>query len=167
MQLQGKCIVYKSPFVAMGHFLKATVDTGSPASFVNKTTVEYIVKSVHAAVVINEKECPIDTVYVNYSRKRIELLSSLGWNVKSAKFLISENRTCCLLGLDLQSQFGVRTTQVRSPRLLVGEISQSDTNETSEFWRLHYQKKFKNVFFSRIGRTINLQVSPLSSRRSF
>ena len=92
---------------------KVTVDTGSPASFVNKRTADYIVKSVPSAVVLSEKECPIDTVYVDYNRKRIELMgtlvvnvSSLGWSVKSAKTLISENRRRCMLGLDLHSQLG-------------------------------------------------------------
>ena len=144
-------------------FFKATVDTGSPASFVNKRT-DYIVKSVPSAKVLSEKECPIDTVYVDYNRKRIELMgtlvvdvSSLGWYVKSAKFLLSENRTRCLFGLDLQSQLGVRTTQIRPPRPLVGEVSQSDINETSEFWRLHFQQKYQQVF-SRIGRAKSHQV---------
>ena len=153
----GKLRCIQITLCCNGTFLKATADTESPpASFVNKTTVEYIVKSVHSAVVINEKERPIDTVYVDYSRKRIDLfgtlivdLSSLGRNVKSAKFLISENRACCLLGLDLQSQLGVRTMQVRSPRPLVSKISQSDTNETSEFWRSHYQKKYFRIFSYR------------------
>ena len=111
-------------------FFKATVDTGSPASFVNKRTADYIVKTVPSAKVFSKQERPIDTVYVDYNRKRIELMgtlivdvSSLGWHVKSAKFLISENRTRCLLGLDLQPQLGVRTTQVRRERSLVGEVS--------------------------------------------
>ena len=81
-------------------FFEATVDTGSPASFGNKRTAEYIVKSVPSAVILNEKERPIDRVYVDYNQKRIDLfgtlmvdVSSLGWNVNSAKFLVSENRT--------------------------------------------------------------------------
>ena len=76
-------------------FFKATVDTGSPASFVNKRTADYIVKSVPSAKIFSKQESPIDTVYVDYNRKRIELMgtlivdvSSLGWHVKSAKFLI-------------------------------------------------------------------------------
>ena len=55
-------------------FFKATVDTGSPASFVNKRTADYIVKSVPSAKVFSEQESPIDTVYVDYNRKRIELM---------------------------------------------------------------------------------------------
>ena len=145
-------------------FFKATVDTGSPASFVDKRTADYTMESVPSAKIFSELERPIDTVYVNCNRKRIDLfgalivdVSSLGWYVKSAKFLISENRTRCLSGLDLQSQLGVRTTQVRSGRPLVGEVSQSNANETSESWKLHFQQKFQRVF-SRIGRAKNHQV---------
>ena len=47
-------------------FFKATVDTGSPASFVNKRTADYIVKTVPSAKVFSEQERPIDTVYVDY-----------------------------------------------------------------------------------------------------
>ena len=59
------------------NFFKATVHTGSPASFVNKRKAEYIVKSVSSAVVLDEKECPIDTVYVDNIRKCIELFGTL------------------------------------------------------------------------------------------
>ena len=110
-------------------FFKATVDTGSPASFVKKKTADYILKTVPSAKIFTVQESPIDTVYVDYNRKKIELMgtlimdvSSLGWHIKSAKFLISENRTRCLLGLDLQPHLGVRTTQVRPDRPLVGEV---------------------------------------------
>ena len=120
-------------------FFKATVDTGGPASFVNKKTADYILKTVPSAKVFTVQESPIDTLYVDYNRKRIELMgtlildvSSLGWHVKSAKFLLSENRTLCLLGLDLQPHLGVRTMQVRPERPLVGEVSQSNLNITSE-----------------------------------
>ena len=149
-------------------FFKATLDTGSPASFVNERTAdckrENGVESVPSSVILSEKESPIVTMYVYYNRKRIELMgtlvvyvSSLGWIVKQAKFLISENRTPCLLGLDLQSQLGVRTTQIRPPRPLVGNVFQSDINETSEIWRSHFHKKYQHVFF-RIGRAKSHQI---------
>ena len=145
-------------------FFKATVDTGSPASFVNKKTADNIVKTVPSAKVFSIQERPIDTVYVDYNRKRIDLMgtlildvSSLGWYVKSAKFLISENRTRCLLGLDLQSQMGVRTTQVRPERSSVGEVSLSNLNVTSESWKSHFHQKFHRVF-ARVGRAKNHKV---------
>ena len=53
-------------------FFKATVDTGSPASFVNKTTADNIVKIVPSAKVFSEQERPIDTVYVDYNFTTIE-----------------------------------------------------------------------------------------------
>ena len=144
-------------------FFKATVDTGSPVSFVNKKTADYIVKTVPSAKVFSDQERPIDTVYVDYNRKKIELMgtlildvSSLGWHVKSAKFLISENRTQCLLGLGVQPQLGVRTTQVRPERSLVGEVSLSNLNERSESWKSHFHQKFHRVF-SRVGRAKNHQ----------
>ena len=153
-------------------FFKATVDSGSPASFVNKRTADNIVKSVPSAKVFRKQERPIDTVYVDYNRKRIELtgtlivdVSSLGWHVKSAKFLISENRTRCLVRLKLQSQLGVRTTQVRPERPLVGEVSQSNANETSEFWKLHFQQMYQQVFFcigrAKIHQVFSTFMSPL------
>ena len=145
-------------------FFKATVDTGSPASFVNKKTADYILKTVPSAKVFTVQESPIDTVYVDYNRKRIELMgtlvldvSSLGWHVKSAKFLISENRTRCLLGLDLQPHLGVKTTQVRPERPLVGEVSQSNLNVTSESWKTHFYQKFHRVF-TRVGKAKNHKV---------
>ena len=68
---------------------------------------------------------PIDISYVDYNHKPIELygnlvtdISSLGWKVKSAKFLISENRKRCLLGLDLQGAIGVKTNQSRPQEFL-------------------------------------------------
>ena len=145
-------------------FFKATVDTGSPASFVNKKTADYILKTVLSAKVFTVQESPIDTVYVDYNRKRIELMgilildvSSLGWHVKSAKFLISENRTRCLLGLDMQPHLGVRTTQVRPDRPLVGEVSQSNLNITSESWKTDFHQKFHRVF-TRVVKAKNHKV---------
>ena len=43
-------------------FFRATVDTRSPASFVNKRTAKHIVKSLPSAVVINQKEYPMTII---------------------------------------------------------------------------------------------------------
>ena len=64
-------------------FFKSTVDTGSPASFVIKRTADYIVKSMPSAIVLSEKECPIDTAYVDNKRKRIEMMGTLVVDVSS------------------------------------------------------------------------------------
>ena len=119
----------------------------------NKRTADHIVKPVPSAFRLHEKEFQVDTAYVDYNQKRIDLfgtlngdVSSLEWNVKLAKFLISENRTGCLLCLDLQSQLGVRMTQFRPPSQLVRAILQSEPYKTSEFWRSQYKKKLNHVF---------------------
>ena len=64
----------------------------------------------------------------------------MGWHIKSAKFLISENRT-----------------QVRPERPLVGEVSQSNPNLKSGSWKTHFHQKFHRVF-SRIGKAKNHKV---------
>ena len=51
----------------------------------------------------------------------------------------------------------MRTTQVKPDRPLVGEVSQSNMNETSEFWKSHFQQKYQHVF-SRSGRAKNHRV---------
>ena len=73
-------------------FFNATVDTGSPASFVNRRTADTLVNFVPSAHILDEQDCPIDTVYVDYKRRRVELFGTLvvdvlflDWNVKSAK----------------------------------------------------------------------------------
>ena len=43
-------------------FFRATVDTGSPASFVNKKTADYILKTVPSAKILTVQESPINTV---------------------------------------------------------------------------------------------------------
>ena len=94
---------------------------------------------------------PIDISYVDYNHKPMELfgalvtdISSLGWKVKSAKFLISENRTRCLLDLDLQDATGVKTTQ--SSQQEVFEIMENNLAETSTHWREFYSSKYKDIF---------------------
>ena len=47
-------------------------------------------------------------------------ISSLGLKVKSTKFVKSENRTRCLLGLDLLVAIGVKTTQFRPQEVRPG-----------------------------------------------
>ena len=48
----------------------------------------------------------------------------------------------------------------------MGKVSQSNINETSEFWRKHFQKKYQQVF-SRNGRAKVIKFSLFSSRRLF
>ena len=107
---------------------RATVDTGSPAYFIIKKTADILVKSGANVQLLAFSEIAIDSHYVDYNRRTIKLfgtviaeVSSLGWQINSAKLLVSENRTGCLLGLDLQSALGVQTTQ--SGSIPINEIS--------------------------------------------
>ena len=141
-----------------------TVDTHSPVSIINRQTADIIVKSVPSALILDEQDCPIDTVHVDYNQRRIELFGilvvdvlSLIWNLKSAKLLVSDNRTCYLLDLYLQFQLGVRTMQVGPSSPLVGIISETQQSDKSDFWRSDYEKEFGHVFW-RLGRAKNQQV---------
>ena len=92
------------------------VDTGSPASFINKKTADILVKSGANVNLLSTSEMPMNTHYVDYKRRTIKLLvtliadvSSHGWQINLTKFLVAENCTRCLFGLGLQSALGVKT----------------------------------------------------------
>ena len=115
------------------NIFKATIDTGSPASSINKKTANILVKTGANVKLLSSSEMPIDTHYDDYNRRTIKLfgtlvadVSSLGWQINSAKFLVSENRTQCSLGLDFRSSLGVQTTQTRPTP--INEISSPSTD---------------------------------------
>ena len=60
-------------------------------------------------------------------------LRSAGWEVKDAMFLVTECKTRCIMGLDLQGQVGISTRQKPAPR----ELSRFDVLmcEQSEGWK--------------------------------
>ena len=59
-------------------------------------------------------------------------------------FLITERRTRCILGLDLQSKVGIHTTQKLAPK----EKTRFDVLlcEQSEGWKNKFNSKFKDLF---------------------
>ena len=70
---------------------------------------------------------------VDYNKKPIRLLGSIqipisssGWRVANAQFLISESRTRNLLGLDLQEKLGFVTTQFKAKTTQSVEYCSSD-----------------------------------------
>ena len=141
-------------------FFKATIDTGSPASFINKKTADILLKSGTNVKLLSTSELHIDTHHVDYSRRTIKLfgaliaeVSSLGWQITSAKFLVSENSTRCLLGLDLQSSWGVQTTKTRPTSIT--KISSPPTDSAK--WRKFFMNKLKKLF-TRQGRSKNHRV---------
>ena len=99
---------------------------------------------------------------VNYNKKPICLLGSIcipisssGWKVKEACFLVSEKRTRNFLDLDLQDQLGVVTTQLRVEPVQQLEVKVEDP--ISDYWSSFFAKKYAHVF-SRLGRSKNHKV---------
>ena len=82
-------------------------------------------------------------------------MSSSGWKVEEAHFLVSENRTRNLLGLDLQYQLGVVTTQLTAE--FVHMLEDKSQNPISEYWGSLFASKYAHVF-SRLGRSKNHKV---------
>ena len=87
---------------------------------------------------------------------------SNGWKLDGAKLLLSENRTRCLLGLDIQPELGKVTTQLKPPKVSVNTISEEQENDSAEltFWENNFLKKFNDVF-QRLGRSKNHKVFTL------
>ena len=68
---------------------------------------------------------------------------SNGWKLTGAKLLNSEKRTRCLLGLDIQSELGIVTTQPKPPKNSINAISEEQENKSAEsiFWKNQFFKK--------------------------
>ena len=100
---------------------------------------------------------PIDTLYVDNNKKPIRLLGSIripisssGWKVEEIHFLVSENRTRNLLGLDLQDQLGVVSTQLRAESVHL--LEQKSRNSKSKYWDSFFASKYAYVL-GRLGRS--------------
>ena len=81
MRLPVKHAEYKKSFCATKFSLKTqflrALQFFCLCVFVNKRTAEHFIKSVPSAVVLHEKECPIESEYIDYNRKRIEIFGTL------------------------------------------------------------------------------------------
>ena len=84
----GKKTLHQISLRSNKTFFKARVDTDS--LFMNRRTADSL-DSVPLAFILDEKKSPIDTVYVDYNWRRIEVfgtlvvdVSSLGWQEKAA-----------------------------------------------------------------------------------
>ena len=71
-------------------------------------------------------------------------IRSAGWEVKGVSFLVTERRTRCILGLDLQTKIGMHTTQKTAPT----EKSRFDVLlcEQSQSWKQLFYNKFSDLF---------------------
>ena len=80
-------------------FFYSTVDTGSPVSFLNKSTCDLLLQLNPSIKFRDITRYSIDTLYVDYNKKSIHLLGSIcipisssGWKVEEAHFLVSEKK---------------------------------------------------------------------------
>ena len=70
--------------------------------------------------------------------------------MEDAHFLVSENRTRNILGLDLHEQLGVVTTQLRAEP--VHQLEDITQDPILEYWGSFFAHKYAHVF-SRLGRS--------------
>ena len=131
--------------------IQLTVDTGSPVSFLNWATTKEIMEKSNKVRFIPSDKLNLQTKFVDYNKQPISILGALktnlrsaGWEVKDATFLVSERKTRCIMGLDLQGQVGIVTTQRLAPK----ELTRFDVLmcEQSEGWKEKFFTKFKNLF---------------------
>ena len=132
-------------------FINMTIDTGSPVSFLNWATAKQILESSKNTRFIPRENLNLTTKFVDYNKQPINILGAItttirsaGWEVVGASFLITERRTRCILGLDLQSKVGIHATQKLAPK----EKTRFDVLlcEQSEGWKNKFYSKFKNLF---------------------
>ena len=75
--------------------------------------------------------------------------------MEEALFLVSENRTRNLLGVGLQDQLGLVTTQLSAESVYLRGDKPQDP--ISEYWGSFFASKYAH-FFSRLGRSKNQKV---------
>ena len=126
--------------------IQLTVDTGSPVSSLNWATAKKIMDKSNKVRFIQSQKLNLNTKFVDYNKQPICVLGALktnlrsaGWEVKGATFLVTERKTRCIMGLDLQGQVGIVTTQKPAPKELsrfdvlmcrkVGKINSSINSE--------------------------------------
>ena len=91
------------------HIIQLTVDTGSPVSFLNWATAKEIMGKSSKVRFIPSEKLNLHTKFVDYNKEPIRVLGvlktnipSAGREVKGATFLVTERKTRCIMGLDLQ-----------------------------------------------------------------
>ena len=131
--------------------INMTIDTGSPVSFLNWATAKQILESSKNTKFIPRENLNLTAQFVDYNKQPNNILGAItttirsaGWEVVGPSFLITERRTRCILGLDLQSKVGIHTTQKLAPR----DKTRFDVPlcEQSEGWKNKFYSKFKDLF---------------------
>ena len=140
----------------------ATVDTGNPVSFLNKRTADVLFRQNTKSHFTSVQNLLNEVSYKDFNKNSIKIFGSLtipissgGWENVDATFLVSEKKTRCLLGLDLQSFVGIDTIQRNPPQ--VNTVLNVVENSTVALIKSHFVKKFP-LLFTRLSRSKNHQV---------
>ena len=131
--------------------INMTIDPGIPVSFLNWSTAKQILESSKNTKFNPPENLNLTAQFVDYNKQPINILGAItttirsaGWELVGALFLITEWRTRCILGLDLQNKVGIHTTQKLAPK----DKTRFDMLlcEQSEGWKNKFYGKFKNLF---------------------
>ena len=100
-----------------------TIDTSSPVSFLNWATAKQILEPSKNTNFTPRENLNLTAQFVDYIKQPINILGAItttihsaGCEVVGSSFLITERRTRCILGLDLQRKVGIQTTQKLAPK---------------------------------------------------
>ena len=113
-------------------------DTGSPTSFVNEKTANFLTSTVKSAVKKTLGENDEANRMVCYNGYKISSLVRLiapiesgGWKIQTASFLVVDDRRANIMGRNLLPQIGIKLHQERKPvgksNFHVNSIDSSDT----------------------------------------
>ena len=130
--------------------INMTIDTGSPVSFLNWATAKQILESSKNTKFIPRENLKLTAQFVDYNKPInilgaiITTIRSAGWEVVGASFLITERRTPCILGLDLQNRVGIHATQNLAPK----DKTRFDVLlcEQPQGWKNKFYSKIKDLF---------------------
>ena len=105
------------------HIVNMTIDTGSPVSFLNWTSVKQFLDGSASSKFIPAEKLNLSAQFVDYNKRPILILKvkskstlkanlrSAGWEVHGAQLLVTERRMRCIVGLDLQGIMGIHATR--------------------------------------------------------
>ena len=133
------------------HIVNMTIDTGSPVSFLNCTSVKQVLDGSTSSKFIPAEKLNLSAQFVDYNKLPILTIGALkanlrsaGWEVHGAQLLVTERRMRCIVGLDIHGKLGIHTTQKTAPR----RRSRFDVLlcEQSEGWIQKFYNQFKSLF---------------------
>ena len=94
--------------------IQLTEYTGSPLFFLNWATAKEIMEKSNKVRLIPSEKLNLYTKFIDYNKQPVCVLGELKtnirsacWEVTEATFLVTERKTTCIMGLELQRQMGI------------------------------------------------------------